>query len=80
MRRFVLALAALAAAAFVVVPIAAAKHAHHLSHGQKVRAWEHKFHFKLTHANRNRDADHDGVSDDGCVRRTERPKPIDTED
>lgn len=62
MRRFVLALAALAAAAFVVVPIAAAKHSHHLSHAQKVRAWEHKFHFKLTHANRNHDADHDGVN------------------
>jgi hypothetical protein len=62
MRRLVLALAALAATALVVVPMAFAKHSHHLSHGQKVRAWEHKFHFKLTHANRNRDADHDGVN------------------
>ncbi len=62
MRRLVLALAALAAAALVLVPIAAAKHSHHLSHAQKVRAWEHKFHFKLTRANSNGDADHDGVT------------------
>ncbi len=62
MRRLVLALAALAATALVLVPIAAAKHSHHLSHAQKVRAWEHKFHFKLTRANSNGDADHDGVT------------------
>ncbi len=62
MRRLAIALSALAVGALAIAPIAPAESHHRSAHDRKVQRWEHRFHFKLTKTNRNRDADHDGVT------------------
>jgi hypothetical protein len=76
MRRLILALSALAICAFAAVPIAFAQ-SHHRHHGDRnAQFCERHFHFKLTKANRNRDADHDGMTNAAeCAHKANPAKP-----